>query len=100
MGNWSAFFFFVAFVIVVSYTLLNLYIGAFTEHKQSLGAHTHPAPFKTAQPSQLMFPTLHAALLACTFPAQVLCSFSSAVSANSPRMAVPSSPTSSRSGLS
>eukprot|EP00775_Hariotina_reticulata_P006841 gene6841-7059_t len=27
MANWSAFFFFVAFVLVVSYTLLNLYIG-------------------------------------------------------------------------
>lgn len=27
MSNWSAFFFFVAFVVVVSYTLLNLYIG-------------------------------------------------------------------------
>jgi hypothetical protein len=25
--NWSSFFYFVAFVIVVSYTLLNLYIG-------------------------------------------------------------------------
>jgi hypothetical protein len=28
MDNWSSFFYFVAFVIVVSYTLLNLYIGA------------------------------------------------------------------------
>lgn len=27
MNNWSVFFYFVAFVIVVSYTLLNLYIG-------------------------------------------------------------------------
>lgn len=27
LANWSAFFYFVAFVIVVSYTLLNLYIG-------------------------------------------------------------------------
>lgn len=27
MSNWSAFFFFVAFVLVVGYTLLNLYIG-------------------------------------------------------------------------
>eukprot|EP00882_Tetradesmus_deserticola_P020321 GHRQ01021939.1.p2 GENE.GHRQ01021939.1~~GHRQ01021939.1.p2 ORF type:complete len:274 (+),score=131.28 GHRQ01021939.1:201-1022(+) len=27
MGNWSSFFFFAAFVLVVAYTLLNLYIG-------------------------------------------------------------------------
>lgn len=27
MSNWSAFFFFAAFVLVVAYTLLNLYIG-------------------------------------------------------------------------
>jgi hypothetical protein len=27
MSNWSSFFFFVAFVLVVGYTLLNLYIG-------------------------------------------------------------------------
>lgn len=27
MANWPAFFFFVAFVLVVAYTLLNLYIG-------------------------------------------------------------------------
>jgi hypothetical protein len=27
MNNWSSFFFFAAFVLVVAYTLLNLYIG-------------------------------------------------------------------------
>lgn len=27
MSNWSSFFFFAAFVLVVAYTLLNLYIG-------------------------------------------------------------------------
>jgi hypothetical protein len=33
MSNWSAFFFFVAFVLVVSYTLLNLYIGGCSRHR-------------------------------------------------------------------
>lgn len=27
MSNWASFFYFVAFVLVVAYTLLNLYIG-------------------------------------------------------------------------
>ena len=35
MGNWSSFFYFIAFVIVVSYTLLNLYIGRHAANSQA-----------------------------------------------------------------
>ena len=39
MGNWPVFFYFVAFVVVVSYTLLNLYIG-----ERARAASLTPAP--------------------------------------------------------
>ena len=45
MENWSAFFFFVAFVIVVSYTLLNLYIGE-SLHGGTLTGHRSPDAFR------------------------------------------------------
>lgn len=40
MSNWSSFFYFAAFALVVAYTLLNLYIGEqYEKHCQRKAAH-------------------------------------------------------------